>query len=423
MDAGFKAFILTYKTADVRLRESAALDAEGCQWIIGQLREFSQAQDILVLSTCNRTEVYYQHEADLSREILNLFRLRKDARFEEDLETAFIRLNRQDDAVRHLFRVSLGLESQVPGDMQIIHQVKQAYQWSVDQAAAGPFLHRLLHTIFFANKRVVQETSFRNGAASVAFVAQELAEELLPLGTESRILVLGVGEMGSNLSRNLASAGHRNVVVLNRTVAKAQELAEECGFSFGSIDGLSAEIPMADAIISCITAREPIIHPVTLAGLKQGKRLLVFDLSMPRSVSPDVEQNPAVFLYNIDDLQARASHALEQRLAEIPRVEVIMAEALAGFEDWSREMMVSPAIQKFKEALERIRQEEMARFLKQVPAEHLDLVDKITGAIVQKIIKMPVLELKAACRRGDAENMMESLVSLFNLEEEVKASS
>lgn len=417
MELGFKALILTYKTADVRLRESAALDAAGCQWIIQQLKEFSLAQDVLVLSTCNRTEVYYQHEADLSREIINLFRLRKDSRFEEDLESAFICLNDSDEAVRHLFRVSIGLESQVPGDMQIIHQVKQAYQWSVDLGVAGPFLHRLLHTIFFANKRVVQETSFRTGAASVAFVAQELAEEMLPLGIESRLLVLGVGEMGSNLCRNLSAAGYKNVQVLNRTVAKAQELAEECGFTFSSLDALANEIPQADLIISCLTAREPVVHPVSLSGVPQGKRLILFDLSMPRSVSPDVEQNPAVFLYNIDDLQARASEALELRLAEIPKVEAIMAEAMAGFEDWSREMLVSPAIQKFKEAMEKIRQEEMARFLKQLPPDQMELVDKITGNIVQKIIKMPVLELKAACRRGDAENMMESLVSLFNLEE------
>ena len=135
-------------------------------------------------------------------------------------------------------------------------------------------------------------------------------------------------------------------------------------------------------------------------------------------MSPDVEKNPAVFLYNIDDLSAKATEALQARVAEIPKVEAILEKSLAEFKDWSREMLVSPAIQRFKDTLEKIKQEELSRYLKQVSPEQMELIERIAGNIVQKIVKLPVLELKAACRRGDAENMVESLLSLFNLEQQ-----
>ena len=418
MHVDFKALLISHKHADVAQREAAALDLPAIKQMLAGMKELLGASEALIVSTCNRTEFYYIADTDLSGGIIRLLRLQKGIADENLQAGHFQHLTVSGQVVAQLFRVSLGLESQVPGDIQIISQVKQAYQASVDEGLAGPFLHRLLHTIFFANKRVVQETQFRTGAASIAYVAQELAEDMLPKGLDSRIVVLGVGEIGRNLCTNLVSAGYKNVVILNRTVAKAQEVADPVELEFGGLDELARHIPEADAIISCISAREPVILPVTLAGLPFGRRLLVFDLSMPRSVSPDVEANPAVFLYNLDHLQAKASEALTARLAEVPKVEGIMAEALEEFSDWSREMIVSPAIQRFKDTLEKLRQEELGRVLKQLTPEQMQVVERITGSLVQKIIKLPVLELKAACRRGDAENLSESLLSLFNLEQQ-----
>lgn len=416
METGFKALILTHKQAGVQLREAVALSPTASAMLQNQLRELTGASDLLVLSTCNRTEFYYSHAEDLAKPILTLLETYNVAAGLPEVSGAFKRILEPTAAAQHLGRVALGLESQVPGDMQIIHQVKEAYQQSADAGAAGPYLHRLLHTLFFANKRVVSETSFRTGAASVAYAAQSLAEEMLPRGTESRIVVLGVGEMGANLCRNLASEGYRNVVVLNRTLAKAQTLATETGLRAASLESLAAELAEAEAVISCVAAPEPVLTPETLAGLPRGRRLLIFDLSVPRSVAPACELNPAVLLYNIDELEQRATAALQARIAQVPLVEQILAEALAEFADWSREMLVGPAIQRFKGALEQIRQDELARYLKNLSPEQMELVEKITGSLVQRIVKLPVLELKAACRRGDAEDMIGSLASLFKLE-------
>jgi glutamyl-tRNA reductase len=384
--------------------------------LLFEVKELTGVSDILILSTCNRTEFYYTADVDLSTTFITLLQTHKALDATAKALGAFRPVLDHAQAVRHLFRVSFGLESQVPGDMQIIAQVKEAYQWSADAQAAGPFLHRLLHTIFFANKRVVQETGFRTGAASVAYAAQALAEEMLPRGTESRIVVLGVGEMGANLCRNLTSEGYRNVIVLNRTEAKAAALALECGIAYGGLSALSQELASADAVISCLSVQEPALRPEHLTNIGMGRRVLMFDLSVPRSIAPAVEGNPAVLLYNIDELEQRASAALQSRLGEVPKVEAILDEALLEFNDWSREMLVSPAINRFKNALEQIRQEELARYVKGLTPTELDLVEKITGSIVQRIVKLPVLELKAACRRGDAEERIESLNSLFNLE-------
>ena len=420
MHVAFKALLISHKHANVAQREAAALDLAAVRHMLAGMKDLLGASEVIIISTCNRTEFYYVSETDLSSGIVSLLRLQNGI-VAADLQPAhFHHLTTSSQSVAQLFRVALGLESLVPGDLQIINQVKQAYQASVDEGMAGPFLHRLLHTIFFANKRVVQETQFRTGAASVAYVAQELAEDLLTNGFDSRIVVLGVGEIGRNLCANLVSAGYKNVVILNRTVTKAQELADGYDLSFGGLDALPSHIAGADLIISCLAAREPIILPVTLAGLPASKRLLIFDLSMPRSVSPEVEVNPSVFLYNLDSLQMKATEALTTRMAEVPKVEAILEESLVEFGDWSREMIVSPAIQRFKDTLEKLRQEELSRALKQLTPEQMEVVERITGSLVQKIVKLPVLELKAACRRGDAENLSESLLSLFNLEQPVR---
>jgi glutamyl-tRNA reductase len=416
MNEGFKALILNHKHAGIQVREEIALSGEQCKQLLFELKELSPASDLLVLSTCNRTEFYYTHSEDLSPLIITLLQTHKALDADTEALGAFIPVVDSASAVRHLFRVSFGLDSQIPGDMQIIAQVKEAYQWSADAQTAGPFLHRLLHTIFFANKRVVQETGFRTGAASIAYAAQALAEEMLLKGADSRIVVLGVGEMGANLCRNLTSEGYKNVIVLNRTVEKAQALAQECGIAYGSLDTLADEIAHADAVISCLAVQQPAVNQTHLENLGQGRRVLMFDLSVPRSISPLIEGNPSVLLYNIDELEQRASLALQARLAEVPKVEAILEEALTEFNDWSREMLVSPAINRFKEALETIRQEELARYVKGLSPAEMELMEKITGSLVQRIVKLPVLELKAACRRGDAEEVIESLASLFNLD-------
>lgn len=415
MTEHFKSLALTYKTAPLSVREMVSLNESGVRRLLNFVKEFSSATDLLVVSTCNRTEIYYCSEKDLSEVILKGLALIKNP--EKGFESHFSKYEKSE-AVKHLFEVAIGLDAQVIGDLQISGQVKNAYQWSADENMAGPYLHRLMHTIFFANKRVVQETAFRDGAASLSYAAKELAEELVNGQKDPKILVVGVGEIGQDVCLNLVNSKFKSVTVLNRTIEKAAKLASRCGFAHAGIEQLKEEVNQADVIISSVSGEEPLIT----RSLVQDKKILshkyFIDLSIPRSIDPELEQLHGVVLYNLDDIQQKTNEAVRRRKASVPQVRSIIAEAVGEFEDWSKEMIVSPTIQKLKSALEQIRKEELARFLKNARPEEAEKLEEMSRSLMQKILKYPVLQLKAACRRGDAESLTEMLHDLFNLEKQ-----
>lgn len=412
----FKAISLSYKKAPLAIREVVALNEASCKRLINTLKDLIPATDILILSTCNRTEIYYSSEKDCSTEIIKLLALEKGIGINKDLREYFTVINEHLIAVEHLFNVSIGLEAQVVGDLQIINQVKNAYQLSADADLSGPFLHRLMHTIFFTNKRVVQETSFRDGAASVSYATVELVEALTIEIKDPKILVLGLGEIGADVVRNFQNTNIRDIHVTNRTIEKANALAAECSINVIPFENVWEEVKEADVVISSINASDPFITKSNLKSLNLLRYKFLIDLSVPRSIEKSVEEIPGVLLYNIDQIQSKASEALEKRIASVPKVKRIIAEAVKEFGDWTKEMSVSPTINKLKNALEQIRLDEITRHLKNLNEEEARKVEVITKNIMQKIIKLPVLQLKAACKRGEAETLIDVLNDLFDLE-------
>jgi len=413
MIRNFKALVLTYKTAPVSLREQVSLNEAAGKELLNFVRNYTTATDVLVVSTCNRTEIYYYAESDFATEIFRGLALIKglDAGFEQH----FTQL--QDiQAVHHLFEVAIGLDAQVIGDLQISGQVKNAYQWSADENMAGPFLHRLMHTIFFVNKRVVQETAFRDGAASISYAAKELAEDVTSGFRAPKVLVVGTGEIGQDVALNLQNSNFEKVTILNRTLDKAEKLAQRCGFTAAPIDQLDLEIQNADVIISSVSGNEPLITRERLKNITILSHKFFIDLSMPRSIEPAVDEITGAIVYNLDDIREKTNEAVERRKASIPLVQSIIRETIAEFEDWSKEMIVSPTIQKLKNTLEQIRKEELARYLKNAKPEEAEKLEEMSRSMMQKILKYPVLQLKAACKRGDAESITEMLNELFNLE-------
>jgi glutamyl-tRNA reductase len=413
MTENFKLLALTYKTAPLEVREQVSLNESASKQLLHFLRDY--ATDVLIVSTCNRTEIYYVSQQDLSGAIFKGLSVIKNP--EAGFEKHFAKFDSKA-AVTHLFEVAIGLDAQVIGDLQVSGQVKNAYQWSADENMAGPFLHRLLHTIFFANKRVVQETAFRDGAASISYAAKELAEDLTAGIKNPKALVIGVGEIGQDVCLNLVDSNIREVTILNRTIDKAEKLAAKTGFNFKGIEFLEEEIQKADIIISSVSGNEPLIFP----GLFSGKRIVshkyFIDLSIPRSVDPSIEKLPGVIVYNLDDIQEKTNETVERRRAAVPGVQAIIADAITEFEDWSKEMVISPTIQKLKNALEQIRREELARFMKNAKPEEAEKLEEMSRSLMQKILKYPVLQLKAACKRGDAESLSDLLHDLFNLEKQ-----
>ncbi|QMU26643.1 glutamyl-tRNA reductase [Adhaeribacter radiodurans] len=418
MQNQLKALSLSYKNAPIAIREMVSLNETACKHLLDKIKTYTNVLEALVLSTCNRTEVYYTSDKDLSLEIIKLIAIEKGFLAIKKVEPYFQRILEPEQAVQHLFRVALGLESQVVGDFQILNQVKNAYQWSADAGMAGPFLHRLLHTVFFTNKRVTNETAFRDGAASVSYATVELVEEITQFIKSPRVLMIGVGEMGTNVCLNFQKSKIKDVVVANRTYHKAAELAQKANARVVSWENITAEMQAADVIISSVPGDCFFISKQQVAELPASPHKYFIDLSMPRSVDDKLATLPGVEVYNIDTIKNRATEALEQRLAAIPQVNAIIAEAILEFDNWAREMVISPAIQQFKSLLEQIRQQEVNRALKSIdPANH-QVIEAITKNILNKIVKLPVLELKAACQRGESENLLAGLTALFNLEKQ-----
>ena len=413
MYESLKVVGLSHDSSPIAIRESVAFSENESRNFLDRMREILGVEEALILSTCNRTEIYYTSDLDLSNAILNLLKIEKG--IDHGIDSYF--WNKENlPALRHLFRVALGLEAKVLGDIQISNQVKKAYQCSADQHLSGPFFHRLMHTIFYANKRVVQETVFRDGAASVSYACVGLVQQFIQNFSDPKILVLGLGEIGRDVADNMEEM-NASITLSNRNAQTTQTLAKQYGYEVLPFEELLKNIAKFDVIISSVQVPKPIIMKDHIPEQLLSQKLFV-DLAVPRSMDSELDTIDGIILYNVDQIEEQTSGIIERRRAAITEVELILDETIEELKNWSLEMEVSPTIKKLKKALEEIRKEEIARYVGKVTEVEQDLIDKVTKSIVQKVIKLPVLQLKAACKRGEAETLVEVLNDLFNLEKD-----
>ena len=413
MYESLKVVGLSHDSSPIAIRESVAFSENESRNFLDRMREILGVEEALILSTCNRTEIYYTSDLDLFNAILNLLKIEKG--IDHGIDSYF--WNKENlPALRHLFRVALGLEAKVLGDIQISNQVKKAYQCSADQHLSGPFFHRLMHTIFYANKRVVQETVFRDGAASVSYACVGLVQQFIQNFSDPKILVLGLGEIGRDVADNMEEM-NASITLSNRNALTTQTLAKQYGYEVLPFEELLKNIAKFDVIISSVQVPKPIIIKDHIPEQLLSQKLFV-DLAVPRSMDSELDTIDGIILYNVDQIEEQTSGIIERRRAAITEVELILDETIEELKNWSLEMEVSPTIKKLKKALEEIRKEEIARYVGKVTEVEQDLIDKVTKSIVQKVIKLPVLQLKAACKRGEAETLVEVLNDLFNLEKD-----
>ncbi len=413
----FKSVSLSHRTAPLAIREMLALNEDESKGFYVKCKDLFGLNELLIVSTCNRTEFYYTSDRDISTDLIKAFLIEKGLTNTAEYLGYFKQMDETEDSLRHLFEVATGLQSKVVGDLQIPNQIKKAYQQAADLNMAGPYLHRLMHTIFYSNKRVAQETSFRDGAASVSYATVALAEELSQALPNPKVLILGLGEIGLDVCKNMEEKDFAEFTIMNRTIEKAEKIAagKEL-FRVAPLSDLWKEIAAADIIISSVRTDSPMITQAEVKKLQLLSFKYFIDLSVPRSIEDGIEKINGVLLYNIDTLKERADEALATRLASIPEVKTIIEESIISFNDWSKEMEVSPTINKLKNALEQIRKEELNRHMKGLTKEETEKLEKITAGLVQKIIKQPIIHLKAACKRGDSDKMVDVLNDLFNLE-------
>ncbi len=409
----FRAISISYRETPLEIRERIALSEKQSQDFLLKMKDVLNISESLVVSTCNRTEIYYSSSENLDKEVISL--LAGVKLVSSDSISRYVKRLDTYLAIDHLFSVSLGLDSQVLGDIQISNQVKRAYQTSADLEMAGPFLHRLMHTIFFANKRVVQETRLQDGNASTASVSVELVKGFIENIAKPRIALIGLGEIGQNVLENLEGL-EASIVLLNRTKSKAEKLATLENVSVADLSEMKEVINESDVIISAVTPQDGAMIVSDHIDKDSVYHKLFVDLSVPRSIDASIGEIPGVALYNIDQLAEKTEKTRRIREKAIPEVKEIVKEAVKGFDQWKVEMEVSPTINKLKNALDQIRKEELSRHAPKVSEKEMKLLEVVTKNMIQRVIKLPVLQLKAACKRGESETLVGVLNDLFNLE-------
>lgn len=412
MIENFKVLSFSYRKIPVELREVLSLTESQTRMLLEQIKDTTDLEDVLILSTCNRTEVYYSSPVNRKVEILKLLcwlkpqhksKLNRLANYAEEIE----------NPTRHLYEVAIGLDSQILGDFQIINQVKKAYQISVEINSAGPFLHRLLHSIFYTNKRITQETIFKDGAVSIAYAAVEQIRRMPGLKTKNpRIISIGLGQLGKDVCKNLKK-WFDDITIINRTDKSAFEFAKENGFKTGKFKFVKESILNADIVISSVYTDDFIIDK---DSINPGQNLCIIDLSVPRSVNQNIKDIQGITLINIDQIEDQVSHTFYKRKSVIQEVKAIIKDSMKELLTWTMNAKYFPVISKIKKVLDDIRREEIAREIKNMDQKQLESVNEITKGLVQKILKYPVLQLKEACKRNEAESISQILIDMFDLE-------
>ena len=400
------SLVLDFRTADLRTRERFHLGDDGAAHLYAQPRP---GAELVVLSTCNRVEVYgtsacRAEPARVANELARMWTAGRPRDTRDLLRAASVRSG--PDAARHLLRVASGLESQVLGDAQVLGQVRRAYRAASETGSAGPILHRLFETALRTGKRVAAETSLAAARNSVGTEAAVLAARRLGSLAGKRCVLVGCGKTGEQAARRLLKLGAGEIVCINRSPDRAHALAAEVGGRAAPWETLHQELARADVGIAVTGADVPPVRAASLAHCRRAARsadrpLLVLDLSMPRNVEPEVAGMAAVTLLDLDALRIPLATAEETRRAAVPSAERIVDDELARFVAWHREHPARRAVEPLRAALEEVVRRELA-FAADAP-------ERAAERIVAKLLARPMSALRAASARGEGVDEVAAL--------------
>lgn len=412
---------VSHKTAPVELRERLDFSSRDLGAAVEALASRPSAAESVVLSTCNRSEMYVAAE-DIARAQDDLVAFLSEYHQIDPSEfLPHLFASHDADAVRHLFRVAAGLDSLVIGEPQILGQVKEAYAAAAERRASGPLLNKLFHTSFAVGKRVRTETALGEGAVSVSFAAVQLARKIFGKLQGRRVLVVGAGEMAKLTAQHLRSQGVGQIVITSRTLARAEELAS-------AVDGravpwveLMHALARADIVITATGSQLPILSRTQIESVMGRRRrdpLFIIDIAIPRDVDPTAGEIEQVFLYNVDDLQAIVQENLTRRGAEIERAERIVSDEVGRFMAWHRSRGAIPTVVALRQRFDSIRRAELQRLdgkLAGLPADARARVDEITRLIMEKLLLEPTEQLKALPDQETQVLYTEAVNRLFGL--------
>jgi glutamyl-tRNA reductase len=396
---------LNHKTAPIELRERLAI---GPLQLEDATRSLMQAPGVLegmILSTCNRVELLTSQEAnapDLLEFVGSYFDI------EPKLLTPHMYEYRQENAVRHLFRVACSLDSMVIGEPQILGQVKSSYLAARSAGAIRGHLDKVLQRAFVVAKRVRSETQIGSSSVSIASVAVELARKIFGSLEGKKVLLVGAGKMSEQAARHLLAQGAGAVLVANRTYERAAQLAQRFGGRAIQFDELYAHADQADIIITSTGSARPVFrreHAQQFLQQRRGRPMFFIDIAVPRDVDPEVNKLDGIFLYDIDDLQSVAGSHLKERGKEAELAEAMILAEVDKYQRRLHALNVAPEIVRFQQSAEEMRRAELRRLasrLQSLSPEQQAAVEALTRGLVNKFLHQPVQAIKAAASEGNS---------------------
>jgi len=412
---------VSHATAPIEIREKLAFRANEATAELARLRESGIIREGVVLSTCNRTEIYaVEQNGDSLPHISAMLsrRLGDDA-------SGFMYVRRDRNVASHLFGVAAGLESMILGEAQIHGQVKEA--WEECRAESGPILNRMFQTALLAASRAREETGIGRGAASVSSAGVQLVKKIFGGLAGRRAMILGAGDVAELALECLLGEGVRVAIVANRTHERAKALAERHGATAMHYDQCWESLRDVDVLICSTASPVPVVtvervrDPVVARG---DRPLCVLDLALPRDVEAAVGGLDNVFLYDLDDLRAAAAANVERREENIPAAQEIIARESQKYWDWVAGLAAVPVVKSFREEMDRVRSTELATALRRLgplSAEQVQTIEHFSRTLMNKFMHEPSVRLKAAAANGRGLGVVDAARYLFALEDKTQS--
>ena len=414
----FNILGINHKTAPVALREKVAFTEDRLGAALLTLRQELGVAEALILSTCNRTEVYWSGTASGSQ--LSQWLERHHG---NDLDlAASLYVHQESRAVEHTFSVASGLDSMVLGEVQILGQLKDAYRIAQESGSTGPILNKLFQAAFSAAKRVRTETRIGANAVSLASATVSLARRVYADLSAHTVLLVGAGDMNALTARHFISAGIQRMVIANRTLEKAQSLAGELKVHAAPLTDLDEQLADADIVISCTASPEPLISKRAVeAAIRARRRRPIFmvDMAVPRDIDPEVAELEDVYLFSIDDLQQLVDENIQQREVAAGGARLLINEEVARFLAESRAQDAGPAIRALRQQAEGIRQQtvEQARRMLAAGKSTDEVLDYLANTLTNRLLHAPTQALRQASELADLA-LAETVTRLLTEERE-----
>ena len=422
-EANFILVGVNHKTTPVEIREKLAFSQVKLEASLEQLVSSPEITENIILSTCNRVEIYARVEnTDRGIQLLQNFICDYHGISRGNLDQYFYSY-RDNQAVEHLFRVSSSLDSMVLGEAQILGQVKEAYNTALSFSSTGMVLNQLFEKAFNVAKKVREETGIAERGVSISSAAVELAKKIFEDLENHSVMLVGTGEMAELAAKHLISYGVKTVYVASRTYERAASLAQSLNGCALDFESFKEEMHRADIIITSTAAPNFIIHKEMMEAAVQkrkNKPIFLIDIAVPRDIAPEVNELENVYLYDIDDLQNVVNANMEERQKEAENAMEIIKQEVTKFNNWFSTLDAIPTIVEMRNRAEDMRALEVDKTLKNMDhlsSEDKDAIQQLTQSLVNKILHKPTSNLKKKTQSQDGHIYLKAIRDLFHLDD------